>query len=556
MSSTVAAEEGVTSTTPVQQPEWTIMVYISADHILANFAIDTLKQLRDSAGGDVVVIAKFDDNQQENAHLYRFDVEGSTGTIESSRIHDDQLDKKKYTTILVPEMSQQAGLTEFINYATDVSRTKYYCLIIWGHGIELLLDEGRRFLGETALRSNKEGCSSEEYARRLAKTPVPARRYLTPLVLRQALEKTELAKGTLGDDHPKTKVDKDKEKVDKEKVKERHALDMVGIDACSMSMIEFAYEIREHVDFMVASQEDVPDVSFPYAKILKDLKDKKKNYLKDLKEKPDYQYPNEAREFAKLIPQLYEEAFHDYIASANTGVKGITLASLDLQKIDQIKNPLTKLSTALGRSIDNPVLRKKVLQARIDARDFVFGILVDLVDFCSCLQEQLPGVTANEFGDVSQQLLFACDKVSKALQEPGDGIVVANKSSDNRNSDPRNHGLSIYLPYRHEDKTDEVEEFFAKGTTRNPSKGRDPLTERTERIQELEEDFNQQQLFLVEENIGWTNFIRLGWSSLLVREDSTKKKLDRYYCAQQVALNLFGAGPKNRDGARPSGRAA
>ena len=93
MATRAAAEEHWTA-----KPEWTIMVYISADHILANFAIDTLKQLRDSAGGDVVVIAKFDDNQQENAHLYRFDVEGSTGTIESSRIHDDQLDKKKYTT--------------------------------------------------------------------------------------------------------------------------------------------------------------------------------------------------------------------------------------------------------------------------------------------------------------------------------------------------------------------------------------------------------------------------------------------------------------------------
>jgi hypothetical protein len=34
--------------------DWTIMVYISADNVLANFAIESLKQLKRSAGNGIV----------------------------------------------------------------------------------------------------------------------------------------------------------------------------------------------------------------------------------------------------------------------------------------------------------------------------------------------------------------------------------------------------------------------------------------------------------------------------------------------------------------------
>ena len=41
-------------------PTWAIMVYIAADGTLANFAIESLKQLRKAATNKVVVAAQFD----------------------------------------------------------------------------------------------------------------------------------------------------------------------------------------------------------------------------------------------------------------------------------------------------------------------------------------------------------------------------------------------------------------------------------------------------------------------------------------------------------------
>ena len=54
---------------------WTIMVYISADDVLANFAIDSLNQFRQAASNDGdIVMALFDPNDgSEEAFRYRFD---------------------------------------------------------------------------------------------------------------------------------------------------------------------------------------------------------------------------------------------------------------------------------------------------------------------------------------------------------------------------------------------------------------------------------------------------------------------------------------------------
>src|SRR5262245_10626483 len=134
------------------QPDvkWTIMAYINADNILANFAVESLKQLRNAASENVTVIAEFDDNQvvkdkERDARLYRFDGDPQkrSAPLEESLIPEKDVAKLKH--IHKVNMTRPETLTEFIDFAADISRTERYCLILWGHGIELLLDEDRRF---------------------------------------------------------------------------------------------------------------------------------------------------------------------------------------------------------------------------------------------------------------------------------------------------------------------------------------------------------------------------------------------------------------------------
>ena len=100
---------------------WTIMVYINADNVLANFAIESLKQLRNAAGDGIVVVAEFDDNQQEDARMYLFDgdPEKRTLPLESSRIPKEEIAHLK--TIRRVDMTRPETLTEFIDYASDIS---------------------------------------------------------------------------------------------------------------------------------------------------------------------------------------------------------------------------------------------------------------------------------------------------------------------------------------------------------------------------------------------------------------------------------------------------
>jgi len=68
---------------------WTIMVYICADDVLANFAVESLKQLRDAAGDGIVVLAQFDANQHRDTPIYLFDGKQpnrATSSIENSRV--------------------------------------------------------------------------------------------------------------------------------------------------------------------------------------------------------------------------------------------------------------------------------------------------------------------------------------------------------------------------------------------------------------------------------------------------------------------------------------
>src|SRR5262249_25262743 len=125
--------------------KWTIMAYINADNILANFAIESLKQLRNAASPNVTVIAEFDDNQQPDARLYLFNGDKKNSPLKESEIPKATIAAAKLEHVHDVDMTCPETLTEFVNFATKVSPTERYCLILWGHGIELLLDDDRRF---------------------------------------------------------------------------------------------------------------------------------------------------------------------------------------------------------------------------------------------------------------------------------------------------------------------------------------------------------------------------------------------------------------------------
>lgn len=204
-------------------------------------------------------------------------------------------------------------------------------------------------------------------------------------------------------------------------------IEIIAMDACSMSMVEFAYELKGRAGFMISSQEEVPDFSFPYSTLLKRF---------ESQDAP-------IRELCKKSVDAYVNSYHDYIFNSDTDTAAVTLSALDLATINTITNPLRELASVLGLSAVDPSVADAIYSARQQAQGFVGGVFVDLRDFCEKL-ENVSGIPA--------ELARACHRVSGAINDPEDaaGCIVANRGKHVANKgtekDPR-HGISIYFPY-------------------------------------------------------------------------------------------------------------
>jgi hypothetical protein len=286
---------------PGGQADWTIMLYIAADDTLANFAVESLKQINkstsapDGSRGDakVVVAAQFDlrtanekvpDEETKGRFLFK---KGSDGDLDPTR-KIPRLLKLAGKLVKTPEtdktpklanISQKEALQDFLSEVCNDRQydAKHYALILWGHGPELLLQPGA---------SNPTNSSNSMY--------------ITPEELREVL-------------------------CDWKKKHEGAKLDIVGFDACFMSMFEMTYELRGVAEYMVASQEEVPDASFPY------------DCLVELFRK----YGNEPASLPQKGVEAYVSTYQDCICNTDTGMKTVTLSALKLDNCEKLRAPWT-----------------------------------------------------------------------------------------------------------------------------------------------------------------------------------------------------------------------
>ena len=263
-------------------------------------------------------------------------------------------------------IANPSNLTEFLKWASQYE-AKHRCLFLWGHGYELLLNDdpaspprgsqshcpSGNGMKETRRGENSEGSSLD----------AASRNYLAPKNLKKALQDAKKSIGTL---------------------------DMIGIDACSMSLVELAIELSDCGDFLIASQEDVPDASFPYDQFLLKLQGYDRNDVEGI---------------STAIPRLYAQAYQDYVITHGTGMKEITLTSLRLKNVTTVTEPLSKLAKALLSSASDPVIQRTILAARKASRDFALGLFVDLRDFCLQLSVNLDD---SELRSACQEVRHAC----------------------------------------------------------------------------------------------------------------------------------------------------
>jgi len=145
-------------------------------------------------------------------------------------------------------------------------------------------------------------------------------------------------------------------------------IDVFGMDACNMNMAEIGYELRDSVSFMVASQDHIPDASWPYDRILSRL-------VKSPKMKP--------RDLARVAAIECVTGYQDCIDTS------VTMSVLDLKPARKVAAAVKKLADRLITAMKNPDLRPLIDAARRQTRSFGLNEFADFCDFCACLESVL-----------------------------------------------------------------------------------------------------------------------------------------------------------------------
>jgi Clostripain family len=479
---------------------WTIMLYIAADGGIANFGIESLKQLNRSVAmaagpqdkATVVVAAQFaidaPGGQQIPRYIFNQLSGGSLGNSFAGFLNAPD------------NMTEQQALISFLKwvYSCSACEADKYALILWGHGPEFLLQPPAA-----------------------DPTNTHADLYLSPEELREALDEC---------------VPKD------------NKLSIVGFDACSMNMFEMAYEIREFAEYMVASQQEVPDLSFPYDSLVMLFRG----------------LGADVEQLLKESVYAYVEAYQDYVTTPTTGMKRATLSALRLSRCGDLKNAVGHLASALLNAKDERGLPTLLLKARNCSRDYAGGLYVDLVDFSmnlisvlsvskseTVLNAYVLGVAAVGGNQALLRtrysaIIAACNDVVAALVEDSDKahpnhnlLLLANCSADSSS-----HGTSLYFPYFSDTQNEVAIQPMVKGGTGtlggkefsavlNHAGSGLLMCARREMIVDTEGYYEDLKLAL---DTAWYRFIVEQWSHILAQ--AAPEDLDVLYSAQQCAVNL------------------
>lgn len=195
-------------------------------------------------------------------------------------------------------------------------------------------------------------------------------------------------------------------------------VNLIGMDACLMSMLEVAYQMRSYGDVMVSSQETEPSDGWPYQSI-----------LSLLSKKPSMS----ASELGQVIVQEYGSSYDGLRGGAR-----FTQSAIDLSKIDQLSQALGKLAGELGRAVEKEdiYLERAFFRVgryvlRFQDKDFV-----DLYDYLYQLREEYTG------DDTA--LTDALDHALQLLKSKEQSPILANVAQGSDLKDAR--GLSIYYP--------------------------------------------------------------------------------------------------------------
>ncbi|MDP1991535.1 MAG: clostripain-related cysteine peptidase [Syntrophales bacterium] len=287
--------------------KWTFLVYMAGDNNLDGAALrDIAEMARAGSTKDVNILVQLDRIEDNLTRRFRITQGGGFKT--------DCIQTFGDTNTGDPQI-----LYDFVKWAVDSHPADRYALILWNHGSGWWEDA----------KSRAAGPAAKKQRRRLFRQPV---RYPVPQE-HLNIPAPQVHRSICYDDTS------DGDALDNRELRIVLAgicallgrkIDLLGMDACLMNMVEVAYQLRESVNVIVGSEIEEPFDGWPYAEILTRLTAR----------------PRQAA--AALARWIVKSYLLSYKGKDET----VTQSALDVSRIGEMTAKVDALSASLLAALD------------------------------------------------------------------------------------------------------------------------------------------------------------------------------------------------------------
>ena len=390
-----------------QTKEWTILCYLAGDNNLDGAAVEDINEMEVVGSNDQVnVVVQVDRSADYNLN--------DDNWRSTRRFYITKgLDRQKITSELLKDLGptntgDSRFINDFIRETVSDYQAQRYMLVLWNHGSGFYVPP-EMLAGEIAP-------SGRELTTRAR--PKLKRSFFHG-TRSEVLSLNPLQRGIAYDDGSQDCLDNKELKnviAHMQKCIGNRKVDVIGMDACLMTMLEVAYQIRDHALVLVGSEEVEPSDGWPYDLILGGLVRSPKM---------------SGAELSKTIVNHYIDAY-DRGAPFSASV---TQAAVDLSSLGDIKQAVDDLAIQLLSKLKNAQTESDIYRAWKSTTRFYENLYMDLYQF------------TDNLGQISDdtQIQHACTAVKRTFEgnEADSPLIIERHLGENLRAV---RGLSIYMP--------------------------------------------------------------------------------------------------------------
>jgi len=372
-----AADKGWFSNNDDSKPqpvkEWTVMVFMNGKNDLEVAGLYNLNKMEMVGSNDSLNIVTETGrmNGQQNDVSFDGNWTGSRRFYITKDTNEEKVKSKVVQKFSKVDMGDWRQLADFGKWAKKNYPARHYALIVWNHGSGWVTTKG----------AVNKGISYDFETKNHISTP-------------------ELGAA----------------------MREIGKVDILAYDACLMQMAELLYEVKDHADYVVGSEEVVPGLGFPYDTMLRDFASGARS----------------GEELAMSMVRAYDGFY-------STKGKKVTLSSVRMSALPEFMTAFGAWTDALRASDKKPQIKAQVYSANA----YTDKDNKDLVDFARLAGEADPAVAEK----------------GRAMMDVLNGRLVMNNIAykETYGRDDKSHGLAIYMPEQgYNEKYDQL--LFARGT--------------------------------------------------------------------------------------------